>query len=185
MPRNLKLEVLPDDIKIELLALSEQGYSETYLQSWLEDRGYKIPSKTSIKRWLDAKKSKQYNDKQKRDMSPNPVIDSPDEIQAIIEATGYDNINLESAENIIGISQKLTAKNFLTCNLIIANRLIKYQQGECKFPREQIRALKELSEVFSKLYGLDEMVSVNAAIKSLKAYGVDVEGILEDIDVSD
>ena len=62
-------------------------------------------------------------------------------------------------------------------SLLTKNRLNLHQKGEAKFPIEQIKALKLLYEIYAPLMGVSELVSPNAAIKSLESYGYNLEGL--------
>ena len=80
-------------------------------------------------------------------------------------------------QTAIGASQKLAYDLFMSVGILTKNRLNLHQRGEAKFPIEQIKALKLLYEIYAPLMGVSELVSPNAAIKSLESYGYNLEGL--------
>ena len=82
-----------------------------------------------------------------------------------------------SPEDVIGASQKMISDLFLSTGVLVKNRLNLYEQGQAKFPIEQIKALKLLYEMFSPLLGIPEYISPISAIKSLEYNGYDVSNL--------
>jgi len=118
-------------------------------------------------------------DKQERDVTPNPLIDDPKELEAIKKKWDIPDVNtLDIApETAIGASQKMIFDLFMSVGMLTKNRLNLYQDGQAKFPIEQIKALKLIYEIYAPLMGVNELVSPNAAIKSLESYGYNLEGL--------
>ncbi|CUR36199.1 hypothetical protein PL9214920002 [Planktothrix tepida PCC 9214] len=118
-------------------------------------------------------------DKLERDTTANPIIDNPKDLEKIRKDWGIPNIEMldSNPETAIGASQKLAYDLFISVGILCKNRLNLYQEGNAKFPIEQIKALKLLYEIYAPLMGVNELVSPNAAIKSLEAYGYNLEGL--------
>lgn len=191
--KKYKCDSLSPEIQTELIALYQQGYSFRYLEKWLDDKGFKILQK-QIQNWLEYRlngikaidnektKSEEYQEKIDRDTQANPVIDDPIELEKI--AKNYDipnNIQVldTSPEQVIGASQKMVSDLFLSTGVLVKNRLNLYEQGQAKFPIEQIKALKLLYEMFSPLLGIPEYISPISAIKSLEYNGYDVSKLTQ------
>ncbi|MFM6213428.1 hypothetical protein [Planktothrix sp.] len=191
--KKYKCDSLSEDIQAELIALYQQGYSFRYLEKWLDDRGFKILQK-QIQNWLTFKlegvkksdleqeKSIEYQDKIDRDTTANPIIDDPIELEKIAKNYNIpDNIQVmdTSPEDVIGASQKMISDLFLSTGVLVKNRLNLYEQGQAKFPIEQVKALKLLYEMFSPLLGIPEYISPISAIKSLEYNGYDVSKLTQ------
>ena len=194
--RKYKCDKLDLKIQEQLLSLHNQGYSNNYLEKYLEDLGIDIKA-NSIASWLNFKlKNKTFtektlensiskNEKFERDCEPNPVIDTPEEIKNILSEIGFleDTINLENSELIIGLCQRLLSKNYLTIQLIIANRLNKFKKGKTKFPLEQIKASGILYHQVDIFLAIDETVSLDKSFQALKNAGYPVDSIFEDVEL--
>jgi len=188
--KKYKCDSLSEDIQKELIALHNQGYSFRYLEKWLEDKGFKILQK-QIQNWLEYRltgikaidnekiKSEEYKEKIDRDTQANPIIDNPKDLEKIRKDWGIPDIEMldDNPELAIGASQKLAYDLFISVGILCKNRLNLYQQGNAKFPIEQIKALKLIYEIYAPLMGINELVSPNAAIKSLESYGYNLEGL--------
>lgn len=188
--KKYKCDSLSPEIQAELIALYQQGYSFRYLEKWLEDRGFKILQK-QIQNWLNFKlegvkksdleqeKSIEYQEKIDRDTTANPIIDNPKDLEKIRNDWNIPDIEMldNNPELAIGASQKLAYDLFVSVGILCKNRLNLYQKGNAKFPLEQIKALKLIYEIYAPLLGVDELVSPNAAIKSLESYGYNLEGL--------
>ncbi len=194
MPRQnfSKIDSLPEKDLKQIQSLTKNGYSFKYIFEWLETKGYKIAEKTVQnwhKKYLEsiasddnptAKKALSAIEKQERDTTANPLIDNPKDLEKIAKVYGIPkSINTldTNPESIIGASQKMISDLFLSTGILCKNRLNLYQNGQAKFPIEQIKALKLLYEMFSTLLGVNELVSPNAAVKSLESYGYNVSDL--------
>lgn len=192
MPRQnfSKIETLPEKDLKRIQSLAKNGYSFKYIFQWLQETGFKISEKTVQiwhKKYLesianDNEKAKQALasiNKHDRDTTANPLIDNPEDLEKI--RNNWDIPDLEILDNnpqiAIGASQKLAYDLFMSVGVLTKNRLNLHQKGEAKFPIEQIKALKLLYEVYAPLMGVNELVSPNAAIKSLESYGYNLEGL--------
>jgi hypothetical protein len=194
--RNYKCDKLDLKIQEELISLHNQGYSNAYLEKYLQDLGIDIKA-NSIASWLNFKlenktftektseNSISKEEKYQRDCEANPVIDTPEEIKEILSLIGQNSdekeIDLNNPEEVIGILQRLVSKNYISLQLIIANRLNKYRRGETKFPAEQIKASGILSHQFNNLMGVDNIISLDTALSTLKKAGYDGDEIGESI----
>ena len=130
--------------------------------------------------WIEEKiKSEDYKEKIDRDTKPNPVIDNPKDLERIRNDWNIPDIEMldSNPELAIGASQKLAYDLFISVGVLCKNRLNLYQEGNAKFPIEQIKALKLLYEIYAPLLGVNELVNPNAAIKSLESYGYNLEGL--------
>ncbi|CAD5986251.1 hypothetical protein [Planktothrix agardhii] len=192
MPRQnfSKIETLPENDLKKIQSLARNGYSFKYIFSWLQETGFKIAEKTVQnwhKKYLEsiasdddkAKQALKAIDKQDRDTSPNPLIDNPKDLERIRKEWDIPDIKIldTNPEMAIGASQKLAYDLFISVGILTKNRLNLHQKGEAKFPIEQIKALKLLYEIYAPLLGVNELVSPNAAIKSLESYGYNLEGL--------
>ena len=191
--KKYKCDSLSQEIQTELIALYNQGYSFRYLEKWLEDKGFKILQK-QIQNWIEYRlngikaidnekeKSIEYQEKIDRDTQANPVIDDPIKLEKIANYYGIPN-NIQvmdtSPEDVIGASQKMIADLYLSTGVLVKNRLNLYEQGQAKFPIEQVKALKLLYEMFSPLLGIPEYISPISAIKSLEYNGYDVSKLTQ------
>ncbi|MBD2485878.1 hypothetical protein [Planktothrix sp. FACHB-1365] len=192
MPRQnfSKIESLPEKDLKRIQSLAKNGYSYKYIFDWLTETGFKIAEST-VKNWHKkylesiasdddkAKKALSAIEKQERDTTPDPLIDDKKDLEAIKKKWDVPDINtLDIApESAIGASQKMIFDLFMSVGILTKNRLNLYQNGQAKFPSEQIKALKLLFEMYSPLMGVNELVSPNAAIKSLESYGYNLEGL--------
>lgn len=191
MPRQTtKIESILEKDRLALESLARNGYSYKYLFEFLETKGYKI-AETTVKNWqkkylesiasTDEKITERLKviDKFDRDTTPNPLIDDKKDLEAIKKKWDIPDINTLdiSPETAIGASQKMIFDLFMSVGILTKNRLNLYQDGQAKFPSEQIKALKLLFEMYSPLMGVNELVSCNSAIKSLESYGYDLSNI--------
>ena len=192
MPRQnfAKIETLTEKDLKKIQSLAKNGYSYKYIFEWLQETGFKI-SESTVKIWhkkylesiaSDDDKAKQALkavDKQERDTTANPVIDNPKDLEKIRNDWNIPDVEIldTNPETAIGASQRLAYDLFMSVGILTKNRLNLHQQGKAKFPIEQIKALKLLYEIYAPLMGVTELVSPNAAIKSLESFGYNLEGL--------
>ena len=179
--KKYKCGSLSSEMQEEILSLYAQGYSFRYLEKWLEDRGFKILQK-QIQNWIeyknngikksesDIEKSEKYQEKVERDTTPNPVIDDPQELEKIRKSWGLPDIDVidTDPEACIGASQKMAYDLFTSAGILTKNRLNLYEQGKAKFPIEQIKGMKLFYDMFAPLLGLNETVSLDSAMRTIK-----------------
>ena len=188
--KRYKCDSFDSNIQDEILTLYQQGYTSTYIVKWLSDKGLKIAPK-QIENWVNFKldgkktleseqvKSENYQEKISRDTTPNPIIDNPKDLEKIRNDWVIPDVKIldTNPEMAIGASQRLAYDLFMSVGILTKNRLNLHQKGEAKFPIEQIKALKLLYEIYAPLMGVTELVSPNAAIKSLESFGYNLEGL--------
>lgn len=192
MPRNgfSKIDALPEKDRQQIESLAKNGYSFKYIAEWLETKGFNIHIKTVQnwhKKYLEsiapndekAEKALKAVEKLERDTTANPIIDDEKELERIRQSWDVPNISTldTNPELAVGASQKMAYDLFMSVGILTKNRLNLYQKGECKFPIEQVKALKLLYEMYAPLLGVSELVSPNAAIKSLESFGYNLEGL--------
>lgn len=191
--KKYKCDSLDESTQREILALYQQGYGYNYIENWLKDKGFTILRK-QLQNWIDYKlegkkvvennteKSEAYNSKISRDTTANPVIDKPEDLEKIRKVWGLPNIDVidSDPEACIGASQRMAYDLFTSAGILVKNRLNLYQKGEAKYPLEQIKGMKLFYEMFAPLLGLNETVSLDAAMKTIKRAEKEYENFKKD-----
>lgn len=171
MPRQnySKVDSLPEQDLKQIQSLTANGYSFKYIHEWLETRGFNIAEKTVQnwhKRYLEsiadtnekAKNALSSLEKQERDTQPNPIIDDPQELENIKQSWGVNDINsvdIDDRSIVNDVTQKLAFDLYISVGAICKNRLNLYEQGQAKFPSEQLKALKLIYEMYAPLFMLN------------------------------
>ena len=167
---------LRDEIDKQIM----QGASFTYLEKWCCDRGLQITT-TALRKHANSHIDG-YDAQIFAEVKKAPVVDTiahqlPD--PTIVDFDAYlKSIQLDYKEVLKENDTKSHLKslelsvveNYFRLSAILNQKLIAYEQGQVKFPIEQIKAIRLFFEVYLKVTGIDFYIEHNKAFDFIDKY---------------
>lgn len=157
------------------------GTDYQYLVEWCKNRGLDVTIKSLKNHAKNHIKANSTNELK------HSVVAEITNFSTYIDSIGMsedDFKNLDTnIENVIYGAQKALSMLFFKNCAIADNKLDLHSVDEASYPSEQMRGLRNVYEMFSKVTGIQQRIDENTAIKTLEGLGYKVSKDFIDVEV--
>lgn len=167
--------------------LVSNNYTADYISKYATDRGLVI-SPSTVRRHgtlhvSGYNPSQNTNEVRKIDVKPPKLllIDFDEYLLKIgIDRTKIENVDEFFEENISSYQKGINLLMFQSM-AILSEKLENNMRCETKFPSDEIKSLKAMSEIYTKAMGIDKAIDENVAINHLQSLGYDIKQTTIDV----
>jgi hypothetical protein len=173
----------------EIDKMIKDGIVIDYLFGWCKDRGFKVSRNTLRNHAKSHIDGFNFTEKTTSIMPKNEELTPIEYPETIInfeeycQSIGLDPVYFKNLENhlehIIYGSQKALSLLFFKNTAIVDRKLTNNLIGNGSYPVAEIKGLRSLFEMYSRIIGLETMIDENTAIKTLENLGYNISKTID------
>ena len=162
---------LQTDIDNKILS----GCSYREVSKWCAERGFKVSTTTIRNHAINHLESRQKSEVKNIDTKDNLNLINFENYCEKLGLTANDFENLEdNLDRVIYASQKAITLLFFKNTAVVDRKLTVNLDDFGSYPTEEIKGLRLIFDMYTKIIGVDIMIDENRAIKLLESMGYEI-----------